>query len=221
MLIQYADSAYPTDIPDSNEYLIKSHAQLFKHIKGLLQDHFISTIDLPYTSPNPYSSPTSLPSDNTFLYPSSPQSMFLSSTKATPIKNPTVYPSMVQNSIIVAATAPPPYNLTRYLPFHITYYCIRAATYVSPSVITTTFLPIEHLLTPSLIPCVDTKEVPSSPPSSPSPPDLIHTYNTWLPLMKSLLFWSDMEFHKERVVSKGGENMSSKPPLSQANRTPQ
>ena len=38
MLLQEADSAYPSDIPYSNEYLLESHALLVHQITGLLQD---------------------------------------------------------------------------------------------------------------------------------------------------------------------------------------
>ena len=46
-------------------------------------------------------------------------------------------------------------------------------------------------------------------------------YNTCFPLIKSLLFWCDVDFIKERVVAEGSKNRSSTPPLSQANYNPQ
>ena len=63
MLLQVSDSAYPADIPDSNDYLLESHAILVQHIMGLLQDHSMPPVALPYLSPYPSSFPTSLQSD--------------------------------------------------------------------------------------------------------------------------------------------------------------
>ena len=59
------DSAYtyPINTLGSNEYLKESHAKLFRHITGLLQDHYISTVDLPHISPNISSYPTFFSSD--------------------------------------------------------------------------------------------------------------------------------------------------------------
>ena len=37
ILLQETDSAYPAEIPDSNEHLLESHALLVYHITGLLQ----------------------------------------------------------------------------------------------------------------------------------------------------------------------------------------
>ena len=45
--------------------------------------------------------------------------------------------------------------------------------------------------------------------------------NTRFPLMKPCLFWNNMDFVKDKVVSKGSENSSSTPPLSQSKDTPQ
>ena len=39
-----------------------------------------------------------------------------------------------------------------------------------------------------------------------NPDDIVtksHAYNTWFPLMKLLVFWPDIDFLKELVVSKG------------------
>ena len=49
----------------------------------------------------------------------------------------------------------------------------------------------------------------------------ICSYNTWFILMNPLLFWSDMDFLKERVVAEGNENNSSTRPLSQFKGIPQ
>ena len=45
-------------------------------------------------------------------------------------------------------------------------------------------------------------------------------YNTWYPLMNPLLFWRDMDFLKDQVVSEGSENRSQTPPLYQAKGIP-
>ena len=63
MIIQEAVSKYTTDVSDYNEYLMQYHAILDQHITGLLKDHYMNPVDLPYLSPNPSSFPTSLPSD--------------------------------------------------------------------------------------------------------------------------------------------------------------
>ena len=49
----------------------------------------------------------------------------------------------------------------------------------------------------------------------------IRASNICFPLIKPLILKHDMEFFKERVVSRGSENRSSTPPLSQAKGTPQ
>ena len=110
---------------------------------------------------------------------------------------------MVQNYITVAATALLPSNFTGYLPSHIKYSWTRSDTSVSPAVIPTIFRLTYPSLTPSLLPCADTKEVPSTPSSSPPPPDLRHSSNTWFLLVKHLLFWHDMDLPKEQVVAEG------------------
>ena len=127
---------------------------------------------------------------------------------------------MVQNSNIVAAPDPPHHNFFGSLPSHITYYCTSTATHVSPTARPTGVPPTDPLLTIILLPCTDTKEVPSPSPSIPPPPDLIHASKTWFPLIKPLLSWCDMDFIKEQVVSEGGETRPSTPPLSQAKVTP-
>ena len=38
-----------------------------------------------------------------------------------------------------------------------------------------------------------------------------HTSSTWFPLIDPLIFWLDMDFLKEWVVSEGSENRSSTP----------
>ena len=146
--------------------------------------------------------------------------MLLTSTTDTHIKNTTAYLSMVQNSIIFVAAAPPPHNFTGSFPLHVTSSSTRADISVSPPVMSTRFLHTDPLLTIILLPCTDTKEVPSPSPSIPPPPDLIHASKTWFPLIKPLLSWCDMDFIKEQVVSEGGETRPSTPPLSQAKVTP-
>ena len=57
-----------------------------------------------------------------------------------------------------------------------------------------------------------------------NPADIViksRAYNTWSPLIKTLLFWCDMDLLKERVVAEGIENMTTTPPLSQDKDTPQ
>ena len=56
-----------------------------------------------------------------------------------------------------------------------------------------------------------------------NPADIVtksHASNTWFPLMKPLIFWRDMDFLKDPVVSEESENRSSTPPLSQSKGTP-
>ena len=48
----------------------------------------------------------------------------------------------------------------------------------------------------------------------------IRASNTYLPLMKPLILWNDMNILKERDVAEGGGDMSSTPSLSQAKVTP-
>ena len=62
MLLHDAASAYPTEIPTLNEYLLESHAQLFQSIMGLLQGHSMYPVSLTYLSTDPSSFLTSLPS---------------------------------------------------------------------------------------------------------------------------------------------------------------
>ena len=71
MIIQDAESTYPTNIPDSNEHLMESNVLLVQHITVLLQDHSMFPVALPYISPDPYSFPTSLPSEITSQGPNS------------------------------------------------------------------------------------------------------------------------------------------------------
>ena len=125
--------------------------------------------------------PKKVQSDKPDPDPSSPQSMLLTVTTATPTKNPTNYPSMVLNSIIFSATHHHPCTSTGYLSLRITYYCPSDATSVSPPDRPTRVLSIDPSLTPSLLPCADTKEVPSPRPSSPPHPDLKHVLHK-LPL---------------------------------------
>ena len=63
MLLHYAASVYLVYITALKEYLLESHAQLVHHITGLLQDHSISPVDLPYLSFDPSSFSTFLPSE--------------------------------------------------------------------------------------------------------------------------------------------------------------
>ena len=55
ILLQFVDSSYLTDILYSNDYLIDSHTLLVQNITGLLQDHYISPVDLNFISPDPSS----------------------------------------------------------------------------------------------------------------------------------------------------------------------
>ena len=128
---------------------------------------------------------------------------------------------MVQNSIIVVVTAPTPRTSTGSLSSHITSSWTRYVASISHPVIPTIFPITYPSLTPSLLPCVDTKEVPSPPPSISPPPDIIYAYNTRFSLMKPILFWCDLDFLREQVVAKGIENSLSTPPLSQSKGTTQ
>ena len=105
--------------------------------------------------------------------------MLITTTTDTPIKRPTEYLSMVQNTIIVAAPAPHPRTSTGSLTLHITSSCLGTASPVSPPDIPPRVPLTGHLPNPSLIPCTNTKEVPSPPPSSPPPPDLRHIFHTF------------------------------------------
>ena len=87
--------------------------------------------------------------------------MILTTTEATPIKNSTEFPLMVQNSMIVAASAPTPRTSTGSLPYHITYFWTSIETPVYYPDRPTIFSSKDTLLTPILLPCTDTKEVPS------------------------------------------------------------
>ena len=53
MLLQEYASAYPSDIIDSNYYLLEYHALLYHHIMILLQDHSMSPANLPYILTEP------------------------------------------------------------------------------------------------------------------------------------------------------------------------
>ena len=65
------------------------------------------------------------------------------------------------------------------MPYHITYYWPSNATPLSPTARPIKVLPTYHLLTPILLPCMDTKEVPLPPPSSPPPPELRQVFRTF------------------------------------------
>ena len=53
IFLQVASSAYPTDIPDYNYYLLYYYELLFHKIIGLLKYHSISPVALTYLSPVP------------------------------------------------------------------------------------------------------------------------------------------------------------------------
>ena len=230
-------SSYPTSLP----YDIRSqgptlvttstHRKSINDLPSTLLYSFPSNITSekpnsdPTSAPSEYlsdgSSCSSLPFDNNLSDPLSPTSMLLTSTTATPMKNPTAYHSIAQNSITVPAIDPITRTFTDHLPSYTTSSWIISAKSVSPPVLPTRVLPTHPSLTPSLLPCADTKDVLSPPPSSPPPPGFRHAYNTWFPIMKPLIFRHDMEFLKEQVVSKGIENRLSTPPIYQAKVTPQ
>ena len=109
-----------------------------------------------------------------------PPSLLLTSTTATAFKNLTEYPSMVQNSIIATETVHPHQTYTGSLLSYITSSCTSTTTYVYPLGRPTRVLPTYPLITPSLIPSADTKYVISPTPTSPTTPDLIHVFQTFL-----------------------------------------
>ena len=75
MLLQDSASAYTTDKPDSNEYLLEFHVQLVHHITGFLQDQSKSPVALKNISPDTSifkkSSPADIPTQGPTSVPNS------------------------------------------------------------------------------------------------------------------------------------------------------
>ena len=112
MIMQETDSAYPTDIPALNEYLIESHVQLVQHITGLLQDHSMHPVAMDYLSPDPYSFPisfpTDIPSQGPNLVPTSTQK---SSTSDLPLIFSSSFPLNISSETPISGS---PYDTIEY-----------------------------------------------------------------------------------------------------------